>query len=113
MVEQDLVPLCQASEVSEDLPLKASLAGEAVAVFQVGDRYYVTQNICTHGPGELSEGFVDGDEVECPFHQGKFSILTGLPTAPPCTVPLKTWDAHLREGTIYVAPTPRLGGTVA
>jgi nitrite reductase/ring-hydroxylating ferredoxin subunit len=31
------------------------------------------------------EGFVDGEEVECPFHQGRFHIPTGHPSAPPCT----------------------------
>jgi nitrite reductase/ring-hydroxylating ferredoxin subunit len=109
MADQDLVLLCQASDVTEDTPVKSSIAGEDVAVFQVGEDYYITANLCTHGPGELSDGFVEGDEIECPFHQGKFSILTGLPTAPPCTVPLKTWTAELKDGAIYASPTPRSG----
>lgn len=110
MTDQDPVLLCQTSDVTEDTPAKATIGGEDVAVFQVGDSYHVTQNLCTHGPGELSEGFVEGDEIECPFHQGKFSIVTGLPTAPPCTVPLRTWDAHVRDGAIYASPVPRSGG---
>jgi nitrite reductase/ring-hydroxylating ferredoxin subunit len=107
MSEQELVPLCLASEVSEDTPAKAEIGGEEVAVFQVGENYYITQNLCTHGPGELCEGFVDGEEIECPFHQGKFSILTGKPTSPPCIVPLRTWEAHLRDGRIFASPEPR------
>lgn len=113
MADQDLVLVCQASDVAEDTPVKADLAGQDVAVFQVGDRYYITQNLCTHGPGELAEGYVEGDEVECPFHQGKFSILTGAPTAAPCTIPLKTWEAHVRDGAIYASPTPRSGRAAA
>lgn len=109
MADQDFVLLCQASDVTEDTPVKASLAGEEVAVFKVGDGYYITQNACTHGPGELADGYVEGEEIECPFHQGKFSILTGLPTAPPCTVPLKTWTAELRGEEIYASPAPRSG----
>ena len=109
MADQDLVLLCQALDVTEDTPVKASLAGEDVAVFQVGDSYYITQNLCTHGPGELSEGFVEGEEIECPFHQGKFSILTGRPVAAPCTVALRTWDAQLKDGAIYASPVPRSG----
>ncbi|WP_158914799.1 non-heme iron oxygenase ferredoxin subunit [Caulobacter sp. S45] len=110
MSEQQLVPLCLISDVTEDLPVKAEIKGEEVAVFQVGEHYYVTQNLCTHGPGELAEGFVDGDEVECPFHQGKFSIITGKPTAAPCTVALRTWDALARDGQVYASTTPRSGG---
>jgi nitrite reductase/ring-hydroxylating ferredoxin subunit len=103
MVEQGLVPVCLASEVSEDTPVKAQIDGVYVAVFQVGDRYYVTQNQCTHGPGELADGYVDGDEIECPFHQGRFSIITGQPTSAPCTVALRTWTAELCDGQICVA----------
>jgi nitrite reductase/ring-hydroxylating ferredoxin subunit len=111
MSEMELAPLCPASDVSEDAPAKAVIDGEEVAVFQVGERYYVTQNLCTHGPGELCDGYVDGEEVECPFHQGKFNILTGAPTAPPCTVPLRTWKAHLRDGQIFAERTPCPAGT--
>ncbi len=107
MNELELAPLCLASDVTEDTPVKAEIDGEEVAVFQVGERYYVTQNICTHGPGELCDGFVDGEEIECPFHQGKFSIVTGAPTSPPCTIPLRTWKTELRDGQIYALREPR------
>jgi nitrite reductase/ring-hydroxylating ferredoxin subunit len=107
MSELKLVPVCMADEVSEHTPAKAEIAGEQVAVFKVGGSYYVTQNMCTHGPGELCEGFVEGDEVECPFHQGRFNIITGAPTLPPCTVPLRIWDAVVREGRIYASANPR------
>jgi anthranilate 1,2-dioxygenase ferredoxin subunit len=95
-----LIELCDMEDVRPDLPFKAEVEGVDVAVFQVGDQYYVTQDLCTHGPGALSEGYVEGNEVECPFHQGKFDITTGLPTAPPCTDPLRIWPVQLRGGKI-------------
>ncbi len=94
------IELCAVDDVSPDLPFKARLDDLDVAVFQVGDAYYVTQDHCTHGPGSLSEGYVEGDEIECPFHQGKFSIITGEPTAPPCTEALRTWKVAVRDGKI-------------
>jgi nitrite reductase/ring-hydroxylating ferredoxin subunit len=98
----DLIELCATGEVSPDLPFKARIGETDLAVFQVGDLYYVTQDACTHGPGSLCEGFVDGDEIECPFHQGKFNIITGVPTAPPCTEPLKTWKVTVQDGRILI-----------
>jgi anthranilate 1,2-dioxygenase ferredoxin subunit len=50
----------------------------------------------------LAEGWVEGDEVECPFHQGRFHIPGGQPTAPPCTVPLRIWKVKLIEGDIWI-----------
>lgn len=97
-----LVELCDVSEIGPDAPRKVELAGEQLAVFQLGDSYFVTQDLCTHGPGSLSEGYVEGDEVECPFHQGRFCIRTGRPTAAPCTTPLKTWAVVVQGGKICI-----------
>jgi nitrite reductase/ring-hydroxylating ferredoxin subunit len=88
----DLFKLCTTNDVAPDKPHRAEANGSAIAVFEVDGRYYATQDGCTHGPGSLSEGYVDGEQIECPFHQGRFSILTGNPTSPPCTIALKTWD---------------------
>ncbi len=101
-----LIELCATDDVSADLPFKARVEDTEVAVFQVGDAYYVTQDLCTHGPGSLCEGYVDGEEIECPFHQGKFSIITGEPTAPPCMEALKIWKVSVRDGKIFVPRAP-------
>ena len=101
MADSDtLIDLCAVTEVNPDMPFKATINGEDVAVFQVGEAYYVTQDLCTHGPGSLSEGFVAGEEVECPFHQGRFNIVTGEAIAAPCTIALKTWKACAKGGRI-------------
>ena len=101
----DLVDLCGVSDVSPDMPVKADVDGVDVAVFQIDDKYYVTQDLCTHGPGSLAEGYVEGDEIECPFHQGKFSIVTGAPTAAPCNIPLKIWQVVIKGERICAVRT--------
>lgn len=89
-----------------DQPYRAEADGQAIAVFQIDGKYYATQDLCTHGPGSLSEGYVDGEEIECPFHQGRFNILSGNPVCAPCTVPLKTWEVIV-EGDRILLGTPR------
>src|SRR5262249_19061104 len=103
--KSELVELCDAASVSPDTPARAEVNGESYAVFMVDGDFYVTQDACTHGPGLLSEGFVEGDEIECPFHQGRFNIRTGEPTSPRCTVALRTWSAQLRDGKILICPS--------
>lgn len=104
MSEPGLIALCAAAEVSEDAPRQVERDGFAYAVFQRGDDYFVTADQCTHGPGFLSEGCVIGDEVECPFHQGRFDLHTGAPTAPPCFEPVRVWTVHLVDGQIRIDP---------
>jgi nitrite reductase/ring-hydroxylating ferredoxin subunit len=59
--------------------------GLTVAVFNIDGQFYVTDDGCTHGPGSLS-GFIDGDVVECNFHNGQFDIKTGEVMSPPCMI---------------------------
>jgi anthranilate 1,2-dioxygenase ferredoxin subunit len=104
MTATDLTRLCATDELSEDEPLRVEVGDMAYAVFQVGDDYFVTADLCSHGPGSLSEGFVvNGCEVECPFHQGRFDLRSGAPTYPPCEVAIRVWDAILRDGDILIA----------
>ena len=109
-VGTSLNELCKVSDVTSDQPFRAEVDGEALAVFEVNGRYYVTQNLCTHGPGSLAEGYVEGDEVECPFHQGRFNIVTGEACSAPCTVPLKTWDAVVDGDRILLGQVRNPGG---
>jgi nitrite reductase/ring-hydroxylating ferredoxin subunit len=105
------VALCAAADVAPDLPLQVILEGVAYAVYNVDDRFYVTQDQCTHGPGSLAEGFMMGCEIECPFHQGRFDIRTGLPTAAPCIEPLKTWTVEVIDGKICIDPAEHRGSS--
>lgn len=73
-----------------------------LAVFNVADKYFVTDNQCTHGPGSLSEGFLDGTVIECDFHGGAFDVCTGEVVAAPCMVPLKTYTVTLEGNDIMI-----------
>ena len=83
--------LCKKDEVPEDEGLKIEKDDLSVAVFQFDGNYYVMDDLCSHGPGSLSEGFLDGYEIECDFHAGAFDIRTGEVLRPPCMVPQKTY----------------------
>jgi nitrite reductase/ring-hydroxylating ferredoxin subunit len=98
------VTLCHSNELTEDEPRRCERNGATYAVFVVEGNYFVLDDTCSHGPGSLSDGFVEGCEVECPFHQGRFDIRTGQPTAPPCFEPVRSWTVHLVDGRIEIDP---------
>jgi nitrite reductase/ring-hydroxylating ferredoxin subunit len=50
----------------------------------------------------LSEGYIDGDIVECNFHQGQFNIRTGEVVLPPCFVPVKTYPVVVADGKVVI-----------
>jgi nitrite reductase/ring-hydroxylating ferredoxin subunit len=94
--------LCHAADVAPGTALKVEIEDLALAVFNVDGAFYVTDDACTHGPGSLSEGYVDGDVVECNFHGGQFNIRTGEIVSPPCMVPVKTYPAAVIDGKVTI-----------
>ena len=96
------VELCGADEVLEGAALKVETHGLTLAVFNVAGQHYVTDDLCTHGPGSLSEGYIEGDVVECNFHNGQFNIKTGEVVAPPCMVPIKTYKTMVENSRVLI-----------
>jgi nitrite reductase/ring-hydroxylating ferredoxin subunit len=94
--------LCNADEVAPGAALKVEIEDLTLAVFNIDGEFYVTDDACTHGPGSLSEGYIDGDVVECDFHQGQFNIRTGEVVLPPCMVPVKTYPATVVDGKVTI-----------
>src|SRR5262249_37512203 len=92
------VELCNASDVEVGAVLKVEKDDLTLAVFNLEGEFLVTDDHCTHGPGSLSEGFVEGDVVECNFHGGQVNIRTGAGVGPPCMGPIKTYPTVVADG---------------
>lgn len=89
------IALCQAAEVGPGRAIRIEKGGLALAVFNLDGEFCVTDDACTHGPGSLSEGCIEGEVVECDFHNGAFNIRTGAVVKPPCMVPLRTYRTQV------------------
>jgi nitrite reductase/ring-hydroxylating ferredoxin subunit len=94
--------LCRADAVAPGTALKVESGALTLAVFNLDGEFHVIDDACTHGPGSLSEGYIDGDVVECIFHNGQFDIRTGAVVSPPCMVPVKTYPAHVEDGMVVI-----------
>lgn len=91
---------------ADDLPIDdvtgVTVAGRDIAIYAVGDEVYATDNLCTHGQGRLCEGFLDGHQIECPLHQGKFDVRDGKPTCAPVTAPLRSHPVKIEGGRVFL-----------
>ncbi|MBO0763896.1 MAG: Rieske 2Fe-2S domain-containing protein [Hyphomicrobiaceae bacterium] len=96
------IELCQACDVAIGSSLRVEAEGLVLAVFNVAGEFLVTDDACTHGPGSLSEGELEGEVVECNFHGGRFNVRTGEVVEPPCMVPVKTYPAVVERGRVFV-----------
>jgi nitrite reductase/ring-hydroxylating ferredoxin subunit len=96
------IDLCSAAEIAPGNTLRVEAEGLTLAVFNVAGEFYVTDDQCTHGPGSLSEGYLEGDVIECNFHNGQFNVRTGEVVSPPCMVPIKTYKTSVENGRVWI-----------
>ena len=67
-----------------------------------------TTDICSHEYVNLSEGWLEDDEIECPQHGSKFSMRTGEVLNAPATQPIAVYDVKVEDDDIYVRPREEL-----
>jgi p-cumate 2,3-dioxygenase ferredoxin subunit len=98
------IRVCATGDVKPGEILGVEIDGlPKLAVYRVGDEFYCTQDMCTHGAASLSdEGDLCEYVIECTWHDGKFDIRTGKPCALPCTEPLRTFAASVDGDEVFI-----------
>lgn len=89
-----------------DLPPGGRLVVEVgntwVIVFNVGGEFYAIEDMCSHEEYYLSEGELDGYEIECVKHGSSFDIRDGKPVCPPAFAPIKRFAVRIEGDLIQV-----------
>jgi naphthalene 1,2-dioxygenase ferredoxin component len=102
MSEKKWVDALATEELPSDDVIGIDVGGRDIAIYKVGEEIYATDNICTHGQARLCDGFLDGHEIECPLHQGKFDVRDGRATCEPVTDPLRIYPVKIEGPRVYV-----------
>jgi naphthalene 1,2-dioxygenase ferredoxin component len=102
MSETEWVDVLSADDLPTDDVTSVNVGENEIAIYTVGETIYATANICTHGRARLCDGFLDGHEIECPLHQGKFDVRDGKPQCEPVTEALRCYPIKVEEGRVYL-----------
>jgi naphthalene 1,2-dioxygenase ferredoxin component len=89
-------------DVFEDNVVAIMVAGKEIALYGIGGEVYATDNLCTHGAGRLSDGFLEGREIECPLHQGRFDVCTGKAMCAPLTQNIRIYPTRVENNRVYL-----------
>ena len=87
----------------DDEVIGVDLDGKSLALYKVEGAVFATDNICTHGHARLCDGFLEGHEIECPLHQGKFDIRDGRALCAPLSEDIKIYPVKIEGNRIFVA----------
>jgi nitrite reductase/ring-hydroxylating ferredoxin subunit len=78
---------------------------EPVCLINLDGEFHAINDVCTHQDASLSDGEIDGDEIECPLHGGAFNIRTGQPTSFPVVTPIEVYKVRVVGDDVQVALT--------
>lgn len=102
MSELNWIDALSADDLPTDDVIGVVVGGRDVAIYTVGEEVYATDNICTHGQARLCDGFLDGHEIECPLHQGKFDVRSGQPTCEPVTEAIRSYPVRIEGQRVFL-----------
>lgn len=90
----------------DDIPsgeaLQVEVGGQPCALVRADGEVYCIHDICSHEHAHLSEGFVEGYEIECPLHGSIFDVRTGEVKSLPATENVKTYAVKVENGEVQV-----------
>lgn len=99
----EFVEVGAAADLEEGEMARFDLAGNPVAVANVGGILYAFDDICSHRGCSLSEGELDDTSVICPCHGGGFDVTTGEVIQGPPTSPIRVYEARVEGDSLEVA----------
>ncbi len=100
------VRVCRLDELPEVGAAAADIDGRVISIVRTHDgTVYAVDDTCSHAQVSLSEGEVDGCQIECWLHGSRFDLRTGEPSGPPATVPIAVHHVKIEGDEVYVALT--------
>ena len=104
---KEFVPVLPDAELEEGEMKRADAGGVPVLLVRLEGTVCALAHSCSHLGGPLSEGKLEGEVVQCPWHGSRFNVKDGSVVDGPATFPQPCFEARVREGQIEVRSVDR------
>jgi nitrite reductase/ring-hydroxylating ferredoxin subunit/uncharacterized membrane protein len=98
----EFTPVLSESDLADGKPVRAEHNGTPILLVRHGSHIYALAETCSHLGGPLSEGKLDGDVIQCPWHGSRFAVRDGHVVDGPAVHPQPCLEARIRSGQIEV-----------
>lgn len=96
---------CALSELEQDAAKRVEVGGKPIAVVLDAEGVvHAIGDTCTHGDISLSDGFVEGETLECWAHGSAFSLRTGKPLNLPAYEPVPVYVVEISGDDVLIDP---------
>jgi nitrite reductase (NADH) small subunit len=103
---ESFVPVGAVTDIVPGTAATVQIDGIEVAVFNAGGTFYALENTCPHQGAALSEGWIEGTTVTCPWHAWCFNLTDGSMTLGSWAT-VDAYDVRVADGQVSVSRTPR------
>jgi nitrite reductase/ring-hydroxylating ferredoxin subunit/uncharacterized membrane protein len=90
------------TDLPENELRRAEHNGVRILLFRRGNQVFAIGETCSHRGGPLSEGKLDRDCIQCPWHGSVFKLKDGTVVHGPATHNQPRYDVRVRDGQIEV-----------
>jgi nitrite reductase/ring-hydroxylating ferredoxin subunit/uncharacterized membrane protein len=104
---KEFVPVLADAELHEGELKRVDAEGVPVLLARCEGEVCALAHTCSHLGGPLSEGKLEGDVVQCPWHGSRFNVRDGSVVDGPATFPQPRFETRVREGQIEVRSIDR------
>lgn len=103
MDTQREVRVARVDEIPPEGVLRVDVDGTPALLAHVDGAVHALRDSCSHEGAPLSEGEVENDTVECPWHFSRFCLRTGEALDLPATEPVEMFRARVVDGEVLVS----------
>jgi len=100
--EDGWVRVAAAEDCTPGTLLGVVVAKTAIAVANVDGHFYALEDECSHQDFPLSDGELEGTQLECTYHGATFDVCSGKATRLPAIRPVTTFEIENRDGELFV-----------
>lgn len=97
----EFVPAIAVASLPPGQAAEVTVGGHSIALFNVGGSFHALAGRCPHRGGPLGQGFVDGPQVSCPWHNWTFDVTTGENVAS-ADLKVPRYDVRVQDGQVFV-----------
>jgi len=101
--EIEYVEVGEAGDLSNGERFFVEIDDLTIVVFNIADRYFAIEDVCSHDNGPLGEGDLEDDyEIVCPRHGAHFDIRTGEAVSFPAVTDIPAYPVRVVDGMLEV-----------
>src|SRR5438874_2633098 len=89
-------------QLTDGALIKAVAGYTPILLYKKGDTVCAIGETCSHAGGPLSEGEMDGNIVQCPWHGSRFDVCSGQVKGGPATISQVRYEVRRQNGQIEV-----------